>query len=48
MLRVSNDYPRLNCVKEWRVADDEILEKYELRSYKYRNEEDVWVEIENQ
>ena len=47
---LSNDYPRLNCVKEWRVADDEILEKYEyeLRSYKYRNEEDVWVEIENQ
>jgi hypothetical protein len=32
------------------VADDEILEKYEyeLRSYKYRNEEEVWVEIENQ
>jgi hypothetical protein len=50
VLRVSNDYPRLNCVKEWRVADNEILEKYEyeLRSYKYRNEEEVWVEIENQ
>ena len=28
VLRVSNDYPRLNCVKEWRVADNEILEKY--------------------